>query len=242
VPPTIADVYGRAYLWVERSGGRPGETELIYEQEDGSSYREDAAVYFTGPDSWFGPDVLACAQVRGRVLDIGCGAGRHALAIARSGHQVVGLEPSADAVAVARRRGVDARLGSLPDPPAGLGTFDTFLLLGASLALLTTYPRPTVALARLAERANPGAQLLGSDVAVPAAAPAVSHLRVRARHRDEQTEWSAWEGGEPYVAPERLADVVAGSGWHVEEIRFTDDAGMEYLARLRLTKEESHER
>lgn len=232
--PTIAQVYGQAYLWVERSGGRLGVTELSYELEDGSGYREDAAEYFAGPESWFPPDVLAVEQAHGRVLDIGCGAGRHALALARAGHQVVGLEPSADAVAVARRRGVDAQLGSLSDPPRNLSTFDTFLLLGANLALLTTYPRPDLALARLAGFANPGAQILGSDIRLPAGTQATSRIRVRASHRGEHTAWSRWEGGQPYVSPERLGDVLLGSAWQVEEITVPDEHGEGYLARLRL--------
>ncbi|HEY0639602.1 MAG TPA: methyltransferase domain-containing protein, partial [Pseudonocardiaceae bacterium] len=100
---TVADVYGRAYRWLEDSDGVPGRTELTYQLQDGTSYREDAAVYFDGPASWFPPDVPACGLAAGRVLDIGCGAGRHALALAAAGYEVVGLEPSAEAVEVARR-------------------------------------------------------------------------------------------------------------------------------------------
>jgi SAM-dependent methyltransferase len=233
--PTIAQVYGQAYLWVERTGALPGVTELTYQMEDGGSYHEDAAEYFGGPRSWFPPDVLAVELARGRVLDIGCGAGRHALALARSGHQVVGLEPSTDAVAVARRRGLDAQLGSLSDPPRNLGRFDTFLLLGANLALLTTYPRPDLALARLAGLAYPGAQILGSDIRLPTGTHATSRLRVRASSGSEQTAWSRWEGGQPYLPPERLGDILRGSAWTLAEIHYPDEHGEGYLARLRLT-------
>lgn len=234
-PPTIAQIYGQAYVWVERTGGLPGLTELTYQTEDGASYREDAAGYFGGPEAWFPPDVVAVELTRGRVLDIGCGAGRHALALQRSGHQVVGLEPSVDAVAVARRRGVDAHVGSLSDPPRNLGAFDTFLLLGANLALLTTYPRPGIALDRLASLASPGAQILGSDIRLPTGVQATSRLRMRATHDGEHTGWSRWEGGQPYLPPERLGEFVRGSAWRVEELRYPAERGENYLVRLMLT-------
>jgi SAM-dependent methyltransferase len=233
--PTIAQVYGQAYKWVERTGGLPGVIELTYETENGASYREDAAGYFGGPDAWFPPDVLAVGLARGRVLDIGCGAGRHALALQRRGHQVVGLEPSAEAVAVARRRGVDAHVGSLSDPPRNLGAFDTFLLLGANLALLTTYPRPGVALDRLASLARPGAQILGSDIRLPEGVEAISRLRMRATHNGQDTGWSRWEGGQPYLPPERLGEFLRGSAWRVEGLRYPDEHGEGYLAQLMLT-------
>ncbi|MFC3994761.1 class I SAM-dependent methyltransferase [Nocardiopsis sediminis] len=234
-PPTMAEVYGKAYLLVEADGERPGRTRLVYEMESGATYSEDAAEYFAGPEGWFPPDVIACREAAGRVLDIGCGPGRHALAIAAAGHEVVGLDVSADAVAVARRRGVDARLGSLLDPPGGIGTFDTLLLLGASLALLTTYPRLRAGLAALAAVANPGARLLASDVAVDTAQEP-SRLRVCIERDGRRSGWSAWSGGEPYMGPEDLAGAVGGTAWRVEDIVYPqEEARGGYLARLRLT-------
>lgn len=228
----IADVFGDAYVLAEECGCRRGTTILTYQTEDGSTYGEDVADYFAGPENWFPPDVLACDLARGRVLDIGCGVGRHALAIAETGREVVGIDPSKEAVGVARRRHVDAHVASLHEPPAALGTFDTFLLLGANLALLTTYPEPGAALARLARIANPGAQLLGSDIRM-AEVPPPSRLRARVEHLGVAGEWSRWEGGRPYVHPARIGDVLEGTAWRVEEILDPPRPdGDGYLARL----------
>ncbi len=60
-------------------------------------------------------------------------SGRHAIALADAGAEVVGVDSSPGAVEVARDRGVDARLGSATEPPEGIGRFDTFLLLGQQL-------------------------------------------------------------------------------------------------------------
>lgn len=49
----------------------------------------------------------------GRLLDVGCGRGDLAASWIAAGWQVLGVEPSPDAAAVARRRGAEVRLGTL---------------------------------------------------------------------------------------------------------------------------------
>ncbi|MFZ1415200.1 MAG: methyltransferase domain-containing protein [Defluviicoccus sp.] len=59
-----------------------------------------------------GADVLALLDPRPgeRILDLGCGDGVLSERIAAAGAQVIGVDASADMVAAARRRGVDARV------------------------------------------------------------------------------------------------------------------------------------
>lgn len=76
--------------------------------------------------------LAACGR---RVLDLGAGAGRHALELARRGHEVVAVDVSPHAVEVMRARGVtDARTGGL-ETVAG-ETFDTVLMLMHGLGLV----------------------------------------------------------------------------------------------------------
>jgi 2-polyprenyl-3-methyl-5-hydroxy-6-metoxy-1,4-benzoquinol methylase len=51
----------------------------------------------------------------GRLLDVGCGRGDLGVWFVRRGWSVVGVEPSAQACAVARTRGIDARRGTLAE-------------------------------------------------------------------------------------------------------------------------------
>jgi methylase of polypeptide subunit release factors len=68
--------------------------------------------------------------VRGRVLDIGAGAGRHSLEAQHRRLEALAIDISPGAVEVCRRRGVrDARLMPLEEIDESLGTFDTALLL-----------------------------------------------------------------------------------------------------------------
>jgi len=64
-----------------------------------------------------------------RLLDIGCGGGGFVQAMGRFG-EAIGLDADPDAVAFARGRGLDVRLGRLPDNvPLQSGTFDVVTLL-----------------------------------------------------------------------------------------------------------------
>jgi SAM-dependent methyltransferase len=51
----------------------------------------------------------------GRAVDVGCGRGDLASTLASEGWHVTGIEPSREACAVAARRGIDARCGTLTD-------------------------------------------------------------------------------------------------------------------------------
>ncbi|MFB1296507.1 class I SAM-dependent methyltransferase [Mycobacterium sp. pW049] len=58
-------------------------------------------------------ELEAAGAIRGRVLDVGCGAGEHTILLANAGYDVVGIDGAPSAVAQARRnaaaRGVHAR-------------------------------------------------------------------------------------------------------------------------------------
>jgi SAM-dependent methyltransferase len=220
---SLTDLYGYAYLAVERSGIRSGATWLIYQDSDGFGFAEDAVNYFAPSQWWWRTDIWACDQASGRVLDIGCGAGRHALRVARAGHEVVGLEPSPDAVGVARRRGVDARLGAVPDLPDDLGTFDTFLLAGGGLHLLTMSDERGTALDRLTAAAKPGACIVGTMAEPGEDAEQEMSYRIRVQHEGGLTEWSEWSDTMVALPATALTDLVRGTGWVVEEIRHRDE-------------------
>ncbi len=82
-------------------------------------------------------ELRALSLCRGRVLDLGAGAGRHALELQARGLEVTAVDVSSDAVAVMRERGVrDARCGDLD--AVGDERFDTILLLMHGIGLVGT--------------------------------------------------------------------------------------------------------
>jgi SAM-dependent methyltransferase len=79
----------------------------------------------------------ALSRCRGRVLDVGAGAGRHALELQQRGLTVTAIDIAEDAVTVMRERGVrDARCGHLDSMASG--SVDTILLLMHGIGLVGT--------------------------------------------------------------------------------------------------------
>lgn len=76
-----------------------------------------------------------------RVIDVPCGSGRHALALAGRGHRVVGVDISAEAIGYARRAAaradldVDLVVAEMRDIPRD-GSFDAAVCLGNSFGYL----------------------------------------------------------------------------------------------------------
>src|SRR5262245_34657416 len=105
----------------------------IIERDDGwfgvSSVGSSGAGYYFAPYAKWPPHQRqAIRQAGGRVLDIGCGAGRVALHLQSRRHRVVAIDWSPLAVRTCRLRGVrDARVLPITRVGSQLGQFDTII-------------------------------------------------------------------------------------------------------------------
>lgn len=252
--PLLGDVFGamlRDALAVATgvgprplAGGRlPRPVIEIIERDDGLINGAPVDHYLAGPDEWQPHDHRAVGRVRGRVLDVGVGAGRVALVLQERGTPVTGLDISPGAIEVARARGVRDLVCATVDAHAEVGPrYDTFLLLGNNLGLIEGRERAPAFLAALAAMAQPGAQVIahGTD---PYGTNDPVHLgyhernrrrgrlpgqlRLRLRYRDLATHWFDYL----VCSPQELAGLVSGTGWRLADI---DDADAPYyLATLR---------
>jgi SAM-dependent methyltransferase len=241
--PQIGDAWGRVLARCWAAGGAPWSAVEMIERDDGFISAGDPSRYFTAPDEWSDLDRWAWEQATGRILDVGCGGGRHAVAWAERGLEAVGLDPSAEAVRITRERGVEALVGALPALPDGLGGFDTIAMFGNNLALLGGPKDGIDVLAALAAVAQPGARLLGRGTN-PLLANADNHadyhawnkqrgrrpgqLRLRVRDGIVATPWfDYW-----FATPDDVAEVVRASPWRLEAIERASVGG-EYVVCLR---------
>ena len=219
----IADYYfnhSRAKLWVHDTHGP--EVEMV------------TAIYFRGPDSMPEIEQRALAECRGSVLDIGAGAGSHALALQEQGLAVTALDISPEAVEVMRSRGVaDAVAADIFEYEER--TFDTLLLLmnGIGLAGSTAGLRRFLGHAR--GLLNPGGQLIfdSSDVAylyeekdLPADGTYYGQVTCRYEYKQQKTEWFTWL----YIDFKTLREIAIEEGWKTELLQDDDDD--QYLVRL----------
>ena len=63
-------------------------------------------VYFNEYKKWPKQDKIAIKYVKGKVLDVGCGAARHSLYLQGKGHDVLGIDNSPLAIKVCKERGL----------------------------------------------------------------------------------------------------------------------------------------
>ncbi|MGI8808810.1 MAG: class I SAM-dependent methyltransferase [Acidimicrobiales bacterium] len=237
----IGDAFGEVLLACQQAGGASGVAYELIERSDGFLAVTDAARYFsTDPDSAF-------ELARGRVLDIGAGAGRASVALHDRGQDVVALDISPGATAVCRDRGVPTTFtgsvfelaASRPEP------FDTFLMLGNNLGLLGGSAEALLVLEALGVMAAPGARIVG-ETADPYATTRPVHLkyheqnrrsgrlpgqlRLRVRHERTVTPW--WD----YLlcTPDELEEVIAPTAWTLAGVQSRTSPSVQWVATLLL--------
>lgn len=238
---TAPDILGRALL--DYQHGRHKATLTVH-----CSVAEDEPL----PAAYFFRTVLqmpdlerqALDECRGRVLDLGAGAGAHTLELQSRGFaEVKAVDVSAGAVAVMQERGVrDVARHSLFDPrPAQERPYDTILLLMNGLGLVGTLAGLDKFLAHARPLLAPGGQILAtsSDVAyLYADEDGAVVLDLNGPYHGEIEYTLSYEGaaGEPFpwlfLEPALLQDAAETAGYVAEIIG--QDEQEQYLARLTL--------
>ena len=162
------------------------------------------------------------------MLDVGCNAGRHALYLQQQGLDVLGVDVSPLAIAVAKGRGLNAEVLAIDELSAELGMFDTILMLGNNFGLFGSAAKARRLLRRFKTFTRPGATLIAESLNVyetkdpdhPAYLAAnrersrmSGQIRMRARYKRLVTPWFDYL----MVSPEEMETLVDGTGWRVME-------------------------
>ncbi|OGD44932.1 hypothetical protein A3K69_08510 [Candidatus Bathyarchaeota archaeon RBG_16_57_9] len=154
------DAFGQALM--HYLGGR--DTQYAIERDDGYLDILETGKYFTGYDEWPAHEREAMKHVWGRVLDVGCGAGRHALYLQGLGHDVLGTDVSPLAVEVCRKRELErAEAVPLERISPELGTFDTVLMMGNNFGLFGSPGKALALLRRLGRVTSAKAVIVASS-------------------------------------------------------------------------------
>lgn len=117
-----------------------GNADLWNERDDGYRGNEDVSWYFTTPREFLSIEKRALKFARGKILDVGCGAGRMSLHLQKRGLKVTAIDISPRIVDLARERGVkDARVVDVSRRlPFRTGEFDSVVLFGNNLGIVGT--------------------------------------------------------------------------------------------------------
>ncbi len=126
------------------------ETYQIVERDDGHIDVVPADRYFAEFEDWPKHQREAMEYVDGKVLDIGCGAGKHALYLQNQGYEVTGIDISPLAVEVSEKRGLkDARMMDIKMVDERFDDIDTVLMLGNNFGLFRGKDRAELLLENL---------------------------------------------------------------------------------------------
>ena len=179
--PKAKDAYGAQMLAHAQSNSDRHE---IVERDDGFiAMGGPLSSYFAPYRAWRPIEKRAIRLARGRVLDVGCGAGRVCLHLQSKGYDVVGIDNSPGAVRLCRKRGVlDVREIPFTQVDRKLGRIDTVVLFGNNLGLFGRDERTRWLLGRLKSIFPAGARIIGQTTH-PYATRNPNHLAYHRRNR-----------------------------------------------------------
>lgn len=234
------DAFGHA-LYDYQQGD--GDAHSIIERDDGFFDVDGPKHYFASFQEWPPRQQQAMGLVRGRVLDVGCGAGRHALYLQTQGLDVLGIDESPLAIEVCQLRGLkQAMVLPITRVSSRLGTFDSILMLGNNFGLFGSFKRARWLLKRL--RALTAAQAtITAESLDPYQTQDPLHLeyhqwnrdrgrsggqvRMRVRYRQYVNPWFDYL----FVSKEEMEQLLSGTGWAVD--RYLDSDGAIYVAIIK---------
>jgi SAM-dependent methyltransferase len=190
------------------------------------------ATYFRGEDDMPDLEWMALQECRGKVLDIGAGAGSHSLLLQEWGFEVTAIDISPLAVKVMTDRGIkqvlEGDIFKYNDT-----RFDTLLLLMNGIGLAGTLTGLKQLLTHLKTLLNPGGQILfdSSDIAYlyEGKLPAEGYygeITYQYTYKKIGTDWFNWL----YIDEKTLEQVVAELGFKMN-VLIEDEFG-QYLVRL----------
>ncbi len=132
---SIEDAYGKQLS--AQYHDQTTTAEFIERDDDYLDAGSEAGLYFFEYEQWSPLEQEAVQRATGRVLDIGCGAGRHSLYLQQKDFDVTAIDNSPGAIEVCRLRGMkDARVLPIAEiEEFEPNSFDTILMLGNNFGL-----------------------------------------------------------------------------------------------------------
>jgi hypothetical protein len=142
------------------------------------------------------------------VVDLGCGPGRHVVALAERGIPALGVDLSPAALGHARHRGATVLERSIFEPLPGSGRWGSALLLDGNIGIGGD---PARLLARAAELLGPAGRLL---VELEAPGSPSLQLTVRVEAGGRHGPWFNWS----LVAADHIHALATATGWTVSDV------------------------
>ncbi|HDQ06169.1 MAG TPA: class I SAM-dependent methyltransferase [Candidatus Bathyarchaeota archaeon] len=211
----------------------------IVERDDGLTNIIFAKGYFSGYEDWHPIEQKAMQFVKGRVLDIGCGAGRHSLYLQEKGFDVFGIDASPLAIKVCKLRGLkQAKVMSIEDLDFKQNSFDTIIMMGNNFGLFGSFSKARELLKKFYGMTSENALVI-AETRDPYKTDDPNHsayhrlnkrkgrmggqLRIRIRFQNYVSGWFDYL----MVSKQEITEMLEGTGWTIRE--FIDSEVSKYV-------------
>jgi 2-polyprenyl-3-methyl-5-hydroxy-6-metoxy-1,4-benzoquinol methylase len=231
----IQDAYGQQLL--AQFNGKTPTAEFVEREDNYLDIGSDAGFYFSKYEQWSVLEHLAIERAKGRVLDIGCGAGRHSLYLQQKGFDVTAIDNSPGAIEVCKLRGLkNAIVKAIADVDEFKpNSFDTILMFGNNFGLFGDAENAKLILKKLSQITSSEAQII-AGTRNPYRTDSREHLeyhefnrqrgrmpgqiRMRVRYGKAVGLWFDYL----FVSPKEMQEIVADTEWQIEEFIEPEEA------------------
>jgi len=195
-----------------------------------------AAAYFREYKDWSLHERKALRFTRGRILDIGCGAGRHSLYLQEKGFEVTGIDNSPLSIEVCRQRGLkNTAVLPINDIDPSIGIYDTVLMLGHNFGLFGSFNGTRSILKKLDRITSDQARIIATTTDVYRTEDPdqlnyheynrnhgrmSGQLKVKVRYKKFATPWFDYL----IVSKDEMENILDGTGWKVTKYIDQDDS------------------
>jgi len=228
------DIFGMMFMDYLRTGQ---DARYGIRRDDGYFEWDNVRGYFAEYDEFGHLIQEALKKVGNRVLDVGCGTGKHSLYLQRIGVDVVGLDVSPLAIQVCNERGVKrCVVASASDLPfKTYHCFDTIIMMGNNFGICGTVPETKRMLVNFHKIVSDGGIILAHAVD-PTLTSNPAHLayhernrklglpigqvKVRLEYNDSVSQWFYLL----LVTPEEMRKLAEETGWKFDEVITGQDA------------------
>ncbi len=236
------DAYGQQLL--AQYHNQEATVEIIERDDDYIDTGSDPGLYFSEYRQWSPLEKRAVKLVKGRVLDVGCGAGRHALYLQAKNFDVVGIDNSPGAIRVCKLRGLKR---AIVRPIADVdkfkpASFDTIIMMGNNFGLFGSFENARAILKKFARITAPDARIIAKTLdpykTDNPLHPSYHHLnrrrgrlggqiRMRVRYGATVSEWFDYL----FVSPKEMREILRDTDWQIEELlNAEEEATADYVA------------
>ena len=228
------DAYGQQLLAQYRN--QTATVEIIERDDFYIDTGSDPGLYFTEYEQWMASEQRAMELATGRILDIGCGAGRHSLYLQNKGCDVTGIDNSPGAIEVCRLRGLKKALvrpiSEIDEFPPN--SFDTIIMMGNNFGLFGSAENAKTILEKMNRITAPEARIIAGTLN-PYQTGNAEHLeyleynrtrgrmpgqiKIRIRYGKTIGEWFDYL----FVSPEEMTEILKDTDWRVQEFIASDE-------------------